>query len=61
MEVGDTVEIKQAVGKGKWSWVVGKKIRTGLVTAVDDHCLSVRCDDNGEHIRDVREHFRVPI
>ena len=53
VEIGDKVEIKQAFGKGNWRWT-GRK---GHVTHVDEHCLSVRTDD-GENIRDVREHFR---
>lgn len=52
MEIGDYVEIKQAAGK-RWAWT-GRK---GHITAVDEHCLDVRTDD-GENIRDVKEHFR---
>lgn len=57
MKVGDYVEIRTAVGPGKWAWAVGKVVRKGHITAEDEHCFEVRTDD-GEIIRDVREHFR---
>lgn len=53
MGIGDYVEVKQAVSKGKWKWT-GRK---GHITGVDRHCASVRTDD-GADIRDVHEHFR---
>jgi len=56
MRVGDTVEIKDSIGSGNWRW----NGATGLVTAVDEYCYSVRRDDDSEHIRDVRDHFRPP-
>ena len=55
MQVGDTVEIKEFNG-GRWEW----SDLTGLITESDKYCYSVRRDDNGEHIRDVRHHFRTP-
>jgi len=55
-EVAQTVEIADFKnGKWRWSEPVPK---TGLVTKVDEHCLSVRRDDTGEHERDVKEHYR---
>lgn len=56
MDVGDTVEIKDAASAGKWRW----RGKTGLVVGADNHCLSVRRDDTAEQIRDVRGHFRPP-
>lgn len=52
MNVGDYVEIKEAVGS-EWKWTE----RFGHITGADRHCFAVRADD-GEDIRDVREHFR---
>ncbi len=52
MNIGDYVEVKDADGKN-WKW----RGRKGHVTAVDKYCYSVRTDD-GQDIRDVREHFR---
>lgn len=53
MKVSDYVEIKEAAGAGNWKWI-GRK---GHITDADKHCFSVRTDD-GESVRDVREHFR---
>ena len=52
MTTGDYVEIKDFSG-GQWKW----SDRKGHVTDADKDCLAVRTDD-GEDIRDVREHFR---
>ena len=62
-EIGQTVDIKEFRGSHRgWTFTDAYGgIRTGLVTGVDDHCLSVRCDDTGEHIRDVKEHFRPHV
>lgn len=59
-EVGQTVQIKEFRGSHRgWTFKdYDGGIRTGLVTEVDRHCLRVRADDTGEHIRDVHEHFR---
>lgn len=54
-ELGQEVEMMEFRGK-HWIWM--DPPRTGLVTKIDGHCLSVRCDDNGQHTRDVLEHFR---
>ena len=54
MKIGDYVQIKEARGGSGWAW----SNRHGHITAVDEHCYSVRADD-GEDIRDVREHFRL--
>lgn len=53
MDVGDQVEVKEAVGKGNWQWTG----RIGMVTEADEHCLLVWTND-GDRVRDVREHFR---
>lgn len=53
MEIGERVQIKEAVRKGKWAWLKAH----GTVTGVDRHCLTVWTSE-GEQIRDVREHFR---
>lgn len=50
---GDKVEIKEATSGGKWVW----SERFGHVVSKDEHCFEVRADD-GELVRDVREHFR---
>ena len=61
IEVGDTVEIKDAHGKGDWRWRDNNgNVRTGIVVGMDEHCLTVERNDNGVQIRDVRDHFRVP-
>ena len=52
MKVTDYVEIKESKGS-KWLWTG----RHGHVITVDKYCLEVETDD-GETIRDVREHFR---
>lgn len=52
MKSGDYVEIKDAIGS-KWAW----RNRKGHIASVDKHCYAVRTDD-GENIRDVKEHFR---
>lgn len=57
MKKGDRVDIKQAVGPGKWMWKVGKKIQRGIICCVDEHCYEVDTDE-GQTIRDVHEHFR---
>ena len=58
MKSGDYVEIKEACGAGIWKWTdIRGKSRKGHVTEIDKHCLKVRTDD-GETIRDVRDHFR---
>ena len=67
MDIGDTVEIADYHGK-KAGWLFQPPrpnekaplppIRTGIITGIDEHCLSVRRDDTGTHIRDVKEHFR---
>ena len=58
MKSGDYVEIKEARSAGIWRWtdIVGRS-RKGHITAADEHCFTVRTDD-GETIRDVRDHFR---
>ncbi len=53
MEIGQYVEVKEAHGAGNWKWTG----RHGHVTRIDKHCVEVRTDD-GELIRDVREHVR---
>ncbi len=53
MKAGDYVEIKEAASAGNWRWTK----RKGHITDADEHCFSVRTDD-GEDIRDVRDHFR---
>ena len=53
MKTGDYVEIKEASGGGNWQWTK----RKGHITEEDEHCFTVRTDD-GETIRDVREHMR---
>lgn len=55
MKTGDYVEIKEAKGRANWVWC-GRK---GRVVEVDNYCLTVRADD-GETVRDVKEHFRIP-
>jgi len=60
MEIGDHVEVKEAIGAGTWRWEDRNgRIRKGHVTEIDKHCLTV-CTDDGEIIRDVRDHFRPP-
>lgn len=54
-EVGQEVEMMEH-RNSNWVWL--DPPRTGLVTKIDGGCLAVRCDDNGEHTRDVIEHFR---
>lgn len=49
---GDRVEIKEAKGSC-WAWVG----RLGQVIDADKYCYTVKAD-NGETVRDVREHFR---
>ncbi len=58
MNVGDTVEIKEAKGSAGWIWP--EHPRRGHITEVDKHCFSVRTDD-GKNIRDVHEHFRLKV
>ncbi len=53
MNTGEYVEIKESSGN-RWRWT-GRK---GHVIDADKHCYTVRADD-GEEVRDVREHFRV--
>ena len=58
MKIGSYVDIKEHRGGGRWSYEdIDGNVRRGHVTAMDEHCLSVRTDD-GENIRDVRDHFR---
>ncbi len=52
MKAGDYVKIQDAKSGGVWCYV-GRK---GHITEVDDYCYTVRTDD-GETIRDVKEHF----
>ena len=52
MLLGDKVEIKESKGSC-WAWVG----RYGKIIEVDKYCYTVAAD-NGETIRDVREHFR---
>jgi len=54
MKSGTYVEIKEAKGAAGWAYV-GRK---GHVVELDKYCLTVRTDD-GETVRDVKEHFRV--
>ncbi len=54
MQTSDYVEIKEARGAGRWSWT-GRK---GHIVKSDQYCYTVRADD-GETIRDVRDHFRA--
>lgn len=60
MNVGDYVDVKEHRGGGRWTFEAPNNgpITRGHITAVDKHCFSVTTD-GGEHIRDVREHFRI--
>ena len=53
MKVGEEVEVKEYRGS---RWLFDG--RRGHITEVDDWCYSVRTDD-GENIRDLKEHFRT--
>ena len=55
MKTGDYVQIKEARGSAGWAWSTPP--RRGHITEADKYCFTVRTDD-GETIRDVREHFR---
>lgn len=55
MTIGDHVEIKEHGGGAEWRWTG----RMGQITDVDKYCYTVQTDD-GETIRDVKEHFRLP-
>jgi len=55
LKEGDYVEIKEHSGSAGWVWL--KPPRRGHITEADKYCFSVRTDD-GQSIRDVREHFR---
>ena len=52
MKNGDRVEIKEAAGKD-WKWTG----RYGIIVDTDEYCFTVSADD-GDRIRDVKEHFR---
>ena len=57
MEPNDRVDIKQYIIPD-WVWTDNKgRVRRGHITDMDKHCLTV-CADDGEIVRDVREHFR---
>ncbi len=51
MSVDDHVEIKEFTGQWKWT------NRRGRITGVDNYCFTVLADD-GETVRDVKDHFR---
>lgn len=57
MNRGDRVEVKTAIGPGQWVWKVKGRSITGRIIETDKHCHTVEID-NGDKIRDVKEHFR---
>ena len=58
MQTGDYVDIKEARSAGRWSYKDNQgHCRRGHIVEVDEYCYTVQADD-GEQVRDVKEHFR---